>query len=378
MTDSIRAEYYAGTGEQARDSVIAPLATERLASTGSLHKTGGVTLNSIQSLRAIAAFIVVVFHSHIGFASSYPALSFANEAYLFGFGKVGVHIFFVISGYIMYLTSFGTGKQFAPKSFLTKRFLRVYPIYWVFVVLYVAVAYLLMSPPKLAVDQYVGMVLLLPGTAPLLIGPAWTLSYEIYFYIAFAAAMMFGQTRGLIALTVFFSLSIALGFILRPQAAVTSLMTNALLLEFIMGVWIARVTTLHALPKAMGWVALGAAVIGYAIGLALGYDRLPSAALWGMPSALLVAGAVILEQHNSAVMTALYKKVSWLGDSSYSLYLCHILIIELVLNMQPFQISLIALVALNTIACVVFAAIFYRLVERPFIQYLQRWLVKRA
>ena len=145
-----------------------------------------------------------------------------------------------------------------------------------------------------------------------------------------------------------------------------------------MGVWIARVTTLHAFPKAMGWLALGAAVIGYGIGLALGYDRLPSAALWGMPSALLVAGAVILEQQNSAVMTAFYKKVSWLGDSSYSLYLCHILIIELVLNMQPFQINLIGLVALNTIACVVLAAIFYRLVERPFIQYLQRWLLKRA
>jgi exopolysaccharide production protein ExoZ len=344
----------------------------------SLHKTGGITLDSIQSLRAVAALIVVLFHSHIGYASSYLAASFDNEAYIFGFGKVGVHVFFVISGYIMYRTNFGSSRDFNAKHFILKRFLRVYPVYWAFVLMYVVSAFILMSPPKLSAAQYVGMGLLTPGAASLLIGPAWTLSYEIYFYIAFAAAMILGRTRGINALTAFFVTSVAIGVILHPHAAATAMATNALLLEFILGVWIARLTSAHAFPQSLGWAALAVAVTSYATGMAWGYDRLPSAIMWGLPSAALVAGVVILEQRGSASMTHLYRQISWLGDSSYSLYLCHILIIEYVLQTRPFQVSLLTLVLMTTFASVLFAVTFSRFVERPMVKTLQRYFIKTA
>lgn len=377
MTDKVGDIYSALKDDSAIASFISDISSVDVSRSDSLHRTSGVTLSSIQSLRAVAAIIVVAFHSHISFASSYSNLWLANESYIFGFGKVGVHIFFVISGYIMYLTSFGLNKRFDPKIFLLKRFMRIYPIYWVFVAMYVATAYLLLSPPKLSLPKYFGMILLLPGPGSSVIGPAWTLSFEVYFYAIFAAAMVLGKARGIAVLTAFFLLSVVLGHLLRPQSAALSLLTNSLLLEFILGVWIAHYTTSVSFSKAVGWSAVVVAGVGYLIGLALGYDRLPSFVIWGVPSALLVGGAVVLEQRNSRILTAVSQKISWLGNSSYSLYLCHVLIISLILHTNLLHIGLIPLVVLNTIACVIFALIFYNLVESPLVQTLQRLVAKK-
>ena len=80
------------------------------------------TLMSIQSLRALAAISVVLFHSYQLFSPSYVVADFADEAYLFGFGAAGVHIFFVISEYIMYRSSFASGKAFDSKTFYLDTF----------------------------------------------------------------------------------------------------------------------------------------------------------------------------------------------------------------------------------------------------------------
>jgi exopolysaccharide production protein ExoZ len=327
----------------------------------------GTTLHSIQCLRAIAATIVVAFHAHISFMPpNSPNFSF-EESYLFGMGKVGVHIFFVISGYIMYISSFQNQQKLDVSRFFMRRLLRIYPVYWIFVALYLSVAAIIQTFPNLSTGQFLGMLLLMPDSSPLVIGPAWTLSYEVYFYLIFGIVMQFGPTRGLLVLTGFFFASIVAGMLLHPQGPLAAMVTNGLLLEFVMGVWIGRLSLRYALPKTMGRLALCGAIGGYTAGFFWGYDRLPSALIWGVPSAMLVMGAVILEQRRTMGLSHPVQRLSWLGDSSYSLYLCHILLITLVitaLKVRNLVVPVIPLSIALTIFAILFAILFYNTVER--------------
>ena len=219
------------------------------------------TVHTIQFLRFVAATLVVLFHAHLGITTRVTGVPSATETYLFGFGGVGVHIFFVISGYIMYLTNAARPQHFSARRFYVRRLIRIYPIYWVFVALYLLVGVALASAPSMSWSQFAGALLLWPGDAPRVIGPAWTLSFELYFYFAFGLAMVLGARRGVWALTAAFLISVAVGLVVRPASAVVAMATSTLLLEFVAGVWIARLTTDRPLPRLVGWamLALGSA-----------------------------------------------------------------------------------------------------------------------
>lgn len=337
--------------------------------------SGGKTLHSIQLLRFVAATLVVIYHSYISFIPSALSSPMAGSAYWFTFGKVGVHLFFVISGYIMYFASFSRLQKFSAREFFLRRLLRVYPVYWVFVALYVPYIICFGTMPTLTMQQYVGMLALTPSSSPIIIGVAWTLSYEVYFYLAFGAVMVLGAHRGTIVLTSLFIISIALGIILRPENSMAKLATNSLLLEFVMGVWIARLTVHRPVPRAVGWLAVVGAVAGFVGGLMGGYDKLPSAIIWGVPSAFLIAGAVILERSRRHDRLSLIQRLSWLGDSSYALYLFHILLITIVVDfLRNMHISylIVYMIPVMTFICITLSIYFHNVVERPMTRKLHK------
>ena len=82
---------------------------------------------SIQFMRFVAATLVVLFHTteaaNLYFVGSIPNLSM----HVATFGASGVHIFFVISGFVMIYTSFYNEiDNFSSSKFLTKRIIRIY------------------------------------------------------------------------------------------------------------------------------------------------------------------------------------------------------------------------------------------------------------
>lgn len=333
------------------------------------------TMHAIQFLRFVAASLVVTYHAHLALDTSWPGSSSALENYLFRLGAVGVHIFFVISGYIMYLTTFGQDdRPYNARSFLMRRLLRIFPIYWIFVALYLLGDVLLGEQRSLDAGTLGRALLLWPGDASAIIGPAWTLSFELYFYAVFGVTMLAGARRGVWALTAFFVGSIAAGLVFGRG----SIVTDSLLLEFLAGVWIGRVTRQTTLPRWAGHATLATAAVGYLAGLALGYERGPSAIMWGVPSALLVAGAVLIERAGGG---AGIRRASVLGDSSYSLYLCHILLISIAvaasrgLGIRP---PLLLATGAITVACILFAHLFYLAAERPLQKGLHRLTRSRA
>ena len=196
---------------------------------------------SIQFLRFIAAALVVFNHSAL--ALSHHAGSAVSGWFLGNsrFGASGVHIFFVISGFIMVYTSF-SGKNddaFSTSQFLTRRFLRIYPIYFVYCALYVLFYHNVFAVPYLSPSELVGTLLLLPGYSQKIIGQGWTLAYEVYFYCCFGIAMVVGLKRGIWGLTVFFFGAVLLRFAVDVSSPAANVFTNSLLFEFLLGAWIA-------------------------------------------------------------------------------------------------------------------------------------------
>ncbi|MDA7965825.1 acyltransferase [Ruegeria sp.] len=342
-------------------------------------------LHSIQALRAIAAAGVTYYHCviwlHQGFEVSFPAMTYSA-----GLGAAGVHIFFVVSGFIMMWTNQDCAGDWT--SFLRKRFSRIYPSYWLVAFASIPLALLINRPLPTQPELWLGTILLLPKGASALIDVGWTLAYEVYFYSVFALliALRIPLFQRVIFLGLLFTLSIALGLFWQPAESsafgLPSLMTNGLLLEFSAGAFLGWAAT-RPLPFRVwhGAVLVVAALLGFGFSLAIGYDRHSAVLLWGAPSVFLVAGAVILERNRQA--RALFQALSPLGDSSYALYLIHaVLIPVIVFFIPPFADlsfpAFLALVGLLLVFNLILSHMYYLAIETRLIRASNSWLSRGA
>jgi exopolysaccharide production protein ExoZ len=350
------------------------------------------TVISIQFLRFIAAALVVFDHAIGGINQHFPgSVSNALLENAF-FGASGVHIFFVISGFVMVYTSFYNKdpNAFSPAAFLSRRAIRIYPIYILCCALYIYFDHSFLHAPLLPVVELVRSILLVPGDSAKIIGPGWTLAFEVYFYFCFSIAMILGLKRGMWALTFFFLASLALRLFVDTSVQYIHILTNPLLLEFLLGAWLgyAIVSKIH-IGKVGALVLVALAIVWFMSGILFGLKRLPAVLMWGGPSAMLVAGAVFAEGNRQ--IPSLIRKLSFLGDSSYSLYLMHVLLIDiaivLALNFSPsiktwaqhagsFAIILVCFVIV--LYCIAVGLVFYEVIERKMVRNLKRFVRPRG
>jgi peptidoglycan/LPS O-acetylase OafA/YrhL len=151
-----------------------------------LHEYKLKTINSLTGVRFLAAMLVFLFHFGAAFSERIGMPDFVSN-FLHN-GKIGVSVFFVLSGFILTYTY---TKRFAHQlnlvDFFVARFSRIYPVY--------LFALLLMLPvlPK-ALDTWsivcvLGMVqswtLPFSSFGGTWVMQAWTLSVELFFYICF-------------------------------------------------------------------------------------------------------------------------------------------------------------------------------------------------
>ena len=140
-------------------------------------------LNLLQVYRGIAAVLVVMFHLNQMSAERLNKVTFFN---LFKAGWSGVNYFFVLSGFIMvYVHRSAIGKKDQLKSFLVKRAVRIYPIYWI-ITLTVWCLFLVIpgfaNNKNLSLGHVIASLLLIPQKDKFILDVGGTLTYEIYFY----------------------------------------------------------------------------------------------------------------------------------------------------------------------------------------------------
>ena len=260
-------------------------------------------------------------------------------------------------------------------SFLKRRLIRIYPIYWVIFAAYLAAHQLLGTPYHISLSQLGGALLLFPGYSAMVIGPGWTLSFEMYFYLCFALALIVGVRSGLIALSAFFFVSVLGGRLLLPTSPVSKVMTDSLLLEFATGAWLAVAYARgFGVGKKVGAVLIVVAVALFASGFWLDYHKLPSVISWGIPSLLLVTGVLAFESQMKSKTGHFFGR---LGDSSYLLYLSHVLIIDLILatpisHLNRTESAAIVIALPFALVCTAVAAGGYKAIELPLLKSLKR------
>src|SRR5262249_24241122 len=144
--------------------------------------------HNVQALRALAALSVVIFH-----LSLIEKKYFAQHIVSTNLGKLGtagVHLFFVISGFVMVVVSMGQlGKNGAAFQFLLRRMIRILPIYWIYTTIVLVI--FIVTPQLVNAStghkaNIIASFTLFPTLSVPLVSQAWTLTYEFFFYIVFA------------------------------------------------------------------------------------------------------------------------------------------------------------------------------------------------
>lgn len=282
------------------------------------------TFLTVQALRAVAALLVVLYHALDMWGervdAAAPGVNWDN-------GASGVDIFFVISGFVMVMSSRRlVSRSGAGLTFLRHRVVRIVPLYWLLTTFKIAAVALL---PTLVLRTNLDFAfvarsyLFLPvvdsaGHFRPVIPVGWTLTYEFVFYLFFAAALAL-RTNVLRVVIPGLGLIAALALIRTAAWPAWTILFNTIVIEFVFGVALAKWTMngfrLH--PA----VATVFVVAGFAVILAVPMVSEDLRVLtWGLPAFAIVAGAVALEP---LVAPALPRWVLMLGDASYSIYLSH-------------------------------------------------------
>lgn len=351
-------------------------------------------LESIQALRALAAVLVAYAHSidlQMKFAVSRQQQFHALQ----NFGAIGVDLFFVISGFVITFAASGDVGAASGRRFFAKRFLRVNPIYYLASVLHALVGALLYVHGALALELWlarlrgglVDTLLIVPISAkPLGYGPllviGWTLAFEWLFYALFLVLIVTSVRRKELALCLQLVLLVAAGALLRSADQRVRFLTNPIILEFALGV---AICTLHrrtrGLPRWLPVACLVGGAAGYAYSIRYGFGdvselmptwtgrvALERVARWGIPSALIVAGCVLLEAQGRLRRLWGSRWLQLAGDASYSLYLLH-LTVYAVLGFAyaklGFGLPPDVAVIVQLAAAVAVSIAFYRRVEQP-------------
>lgn len=287
-------------------------------------------LNSIQVLRALAAWLVVGHHTIQLFYKGETSGTFSEA--LRTYGAIGVDLFFIISGFVIYASA--TTKPIAPVEFAQNRLARIVPAYWLFSVMTTVVLVYAPHAIPLTVFEpffFLKSLFFMPAQNPSGIGlypimtVGWTLNCEISFYAVFFVALFLPSNLRLLSLFTGIAL---LQFIASKTENSFSFYKNPIVWEFLFGValqlaykrgWLLRITStvaaLAAIAALLAIVYLGP----------VSHSPYKS----GIPCAIILCAAVSQERFFPK-----HNLIARLGDWSYSTYLCHVLVICLAIHVS--------------------------------------------
>ncbi len=359
---------------------------------------------ALDGLRAVAVLLVLV--DHVWQAISeyfFPGQDFTNSPLYYG--KAGVQLFFVLSGFLLFLPYaewlFGLRARPSALLFYKRRALRVGPAYWLSLVILT-----LAAPLSLAALQDLAVhVVFLSNTSWKTVlsidGVYWTMAIEVQFYVvlpligwlihALAQKLRLRYAAGLtLLLLLLISLS---SHVLGDRASLQAL---PVVVPFLFGyhalsdwlavfgcgilcslayVYLTRV--IHLTRQEQGWLR-SACTLCFSSGIVLafalacipalqhfaGADLLFGLAAGGLLFGIVLGGNALRRPFASAPMR-------FLGLISYSFYIWHNIVVGILaphLRALPIARQWLALFALSLVVSIPVAYLSYQLSERPFIQ----------
>jgi exopolysaccharide production protein ExoZ len=341
-------------------------------------------LNSLQALRFVAALMVLV--SHLGLELErrpFPArLPFHDPTGINW--AVGVDVFFIVSGFIMYyLSARRFGERGYVGRFLRRRLVRVVPLYWIFTTFFLCIALAapgVISHTDLGISRVLTSYLFIPwpradgGMYPIL-ALGWTLNYEMFFYLVFAVGLLLPRPRGLALILGVFGALVVVGLLVSGQHFILRFFTRPIILEFGFGMLLAM-AYLRGIRLGPG-VRVALALLGIALLVVCGSANWTVPAwrpIWaGLPCSL-IASAGVLGERDLRGDTPYGRLLVLGGDCSYSLYLSHMYATRaLSVVWQRFQLEGgWVFFSVGMVGCLALAFVSYATIERPLLALLRR------
>lgn len=313
----------------------------------------------IDGLRGLAILMVLVFHYYSRWTHLYPYGATYESAFLAKNGYMGVQLFFMISGYVIFLT---LERCAGFKEFMVRRWTRLFPAMVVATVLVYATTGLFVHRPggqPQPIDVLPGLLFLQPellsaifGTKVAAIeGAFWSLYVEVKFYLL-AGLLYFlaGRQHSIRAL---FGLAAAYFLCSMVKAQPNALgQTAQQLIDFaelvlfgkhlpwfVIGILVFRIRNHADEIGREEWAMLALSVV-----FALRHYRKDSFLM------ALIVVAVFLLSHRAEVQRVLKTRLlMFLGFVSYPLYLVHenagvSMIVDLTPLLSPLPMALVPLV----------------------------------
>lgn len=342
-------------------------------------------IQSIHLLRGMAGIFVVLYHFK-GYLNGVYVQKDLGQI-LFGSGAFGVDLFFMISGFIIALS---TQNVTSKSVFAIRRFFRIYPAFIVIFVIGVLSVYRFDPSENLLRGLFFihrDYSNVSPGFGYNVLGPAWTLTYEIYFYTLFAVAMAISHKYRTIFASV---LLIAPVFILqlyfdgsisiRGDAAASvpidnhaygllRFMSSPMLVEFVVGMFFYEIYRNVSITVSTGvatfvlLTSLGFFITNYLSGHYNGFGMDKA----GTISAILLFGFLFYDKFVGFGENKLF---GYLADVSFSIYISHYLFINLMNFYKPeFFVTTNGMGRLSMMLTITMVAgtLLHFYVERPFI-----------
>jgi peptidoglycan/LPS O-acetylase OafA/YrhL len=287
------------------------------------------TLENIQVLRAIAAFMILVYHF------TWHLDNYFSTKFIVNLGS-GIILFFVISGFVLWnnLNYEGIFK------FYKNRINRIFPsLYLAFFIAFI-IKFILFN------DVYTALVFLDPRTLLLLpigeayspLGVEWTLRYEVYFYAVLGLFCLFSAKNRailpslwllfLVVITLFFIDEIFIDFNEMSFDPKLKIIFSACGIPFVAGIICRQILNKYKISNPIKfYLFLFSAFFSflfniYADSLFKEFSYANIQIIFSIPYCLLIISVAEVKIKNRVLY--LFKKA---GDYSYGVYLMHVIII---------------------------------------------------
>jgi len=354
------------------------------------EKTKLTRLSFADGLRGIAAVWVVLFHMSEGhhIETIRNALPKYVDRVFFDWGHLGVAIFFVLSGFVMALTSHNVRFNFAISlKFITRRLARLAPPYYFAIAITLTLLYVKSKALHIVyhlpvLNDLINHVFFIQDmlNSPQINTVFWTLCIEVQFYIAFALLVWIAdylQSKYKLAnarnISIILACCIALLWPLNVIS--TSLWSGGFI-----GFWF---SFLAGVIICWGWlnkgVLLKVAIIYCLILLTIGLIKQDDFALVAAITASLLLFAGLNEKMHTWLNLVW---LQWLGLISYSLYLLHNPITGASFRIISKKVSgglMMEIIAMCTtlVTCLLVAYLSFLIIERPSIKWSHQFKLKK-
>lgn len=200
-------------------------------------------IEELQWMRGLMTLLVLLGHVNLAIDSSLFHGVFVQ-------GYCGVDWFFVLSGFLLRYTYRSSENVF---NFCKKRFIRIYPVYWLYTLIALCLAIAskailhrdLVYWISLDFSGIVRSLLLFPTNIGInelpILAPAWTLPYEIFFYIFFM--LYVGGKKKIFkgVAAVWIIAIIVVNALVKPESYLIDFILSPLFLEFFFGLFVAEI-----------------------------------------------------------------------------------------------------------------------------------------